>query len=116
MPTRIDPSQRYKAELRRLVRKYPAVLNEVDKFLSTLENDERPGDKIPNVGYDVYKVRLKNPSAGMGKSGGFRVIYYVRLADHIVLLTIYSKSQQSDISAEQLRRIIEEYIPPSVSE
>jgi mRNA-degrading endonuclease RelE of RelBE toxin-antitoxin system len=116
MPQRIDPSQRYKAELKRLVRKYTAVLNEVDKFLSALESDQRPGDKIPNVGYDVYKVRLKNPSAGRGKSGGFRVIYYVRLADHVILLTIYSKLQQSDISPEQLRRIIDEYIPPDESE
>ncbi|MBC7812433.1 MAG: type II toxin-antitoxin system RelE/ParE family toxin [Burkholderiales bacterium] len=95
-----------------MARKYPAVLNEVDGFLIALENDERPGDKIPSVGYDVYKVRLKNASAGRGKSGGFRVIYYIRLEDHVILLTIYSKSQQSDISAEQLRRIIEEYITP----
>jgi mRNA-degrading endonuclease RelE of RelBE toxin-antitoxin system len=54
----------------------------------------------------VYKVRLKNPSASKGKSGGFRAIYYVQLADLVVLLTIYSKTEQVDIPAEAIQDII----------
>ncbi|MBC7812435.1 MAG: type II toxin-antitoxin system RelE/ParE family toxin [Burkholderiales bacterium] len=116
MTTKVNVPPPFLSKLKRLERKYQAVSTEVDNLIARLESDERPGDKIPSVGYDVYKVRLKNPSAGKGKSGGFRVIYYIQLADQVILLTIYSKSQQSDISAEQLRRIIEEYIPPDASE
>ena len=46
---------------------------------------------------------------GMGKSGGVRVIYTVILKHGaIVLLTIYSKSEQDSIPANILRKIAEE--------
>jgi mRNA-degrading endonuclease RelE of RelBE toxin-antitoxin system len=57
----------------------------------------------------TYKVRLPNPSAGRGKRGGFRVVYYIKRADIVLMLTIYNKTQRSDIAPEQIRRIIEEY-------
>ena len=45
----------------------------------------------------------------MGKRGGVRVIYTVRLKHGaIVLLTIYSKSAQENIPAHILRQIAEE--------
>ena len=44
-----------------------------------------------------------------GKSGGYRLIYYLKTSTHILLLTTYSKSEQDDVSAEDLRDIIEEY-------
>jgi mRNA-degrading endonuclease RelE of RelBE toxin-antitoxin system len=77
-----------------------------------LEAGKRPGDKIPDIGHDVYKVRLANPSAQRGKSGGFRVIYYVQVADSVFLLKIYSKTEQNDISADDIRRIVQELLPP----
>ncbi|MBZ0321375.1 MAG: type II toxin-antitoxin system RelE/ParE family toxin [Anaerolineae bacterium] len=110
MATKVDYAARFEGELRRLRRKYKGMTDELAGLVALLKDDERPGDKIPQVGYDVYKVRLKNPSAGKGKSGGFRVIYYVRLADAVVLLTIYSKTQQTDIAIAEIRRVIEEYI------
>jgi hypothetical protein len=39
-----------------------------------LKAGQLPGDQIPNLAHNVYKVRLPNRSAGKGKSGGFRVI------------------------------------------
>lgn len=98
---------RFIKELKRLERKYPQVLDEVDALIRQLELGERPGDKISGVGYDAYKVRLRNPSAKRGKSGGFRVIYFVCLGDEIFLLSIYFKNQQEDISIDEIRRAIE---------
>jgi mRNA-degrading endonuclease RelE of RelBE toxin-antitoxin system len=112
MPTTVSIPDPFQKELKRLSRKYPQVLDAVETLISTLESDQRPGDKIPHVGYDVYKVRLRNPSAGRGKSGGFRVIYFVQLADSVVLLTIYSKTAQTDISPEEIRRVLQEILPP----
>jgi PPOX class probable F420-dependent enzyme len=80
----------------------------VKKLANQLQAGEHPGDKVPGVGYDVYKVRLPNPSAGRGKSGGFRVIYYVQVADRILLLTIYSKTEQADVTADEIRAVIAE--------
>jgi mRNA-degrading endonuclease RelE of RelBE toxin-antitoxin system len=75
-----------------------------------LAADERPGDKIPGVGYDAYKARLKNPSAGKGKSGGFRVIYFVEIANSVYLLTIYSKSEAVDVPAGEIKRLRNEIL------
>jgi mRNA-degrading endonuclease RelE of RelBE toxin-antitoxin system len=112
MPSKVIFPAPFKKDLRKLSRKYPAVLDELERLSLELQADERPGDKIPNVGYDVYKVRLKNPSAQKGKSGGFRVIYYIYVVDKVYYLSIYSKSQQIDISPEEIRAIIEEILPP----
>lgn len=111
MATRIGYSVPFRKEFKRRARRYSQVVTEVAALAAQLERDERPGDKIPHVGYDVYKVRLKNPSAGRGKSGGFRVIYYIHLADYVLLVTIYSKSEYDDMTTDRLRRIIEESIP-----
>lgn len=67
MPTKVDIPLVVERELKRLKRKYPSVTTEVRKLVIQLENDERPGDQIPGVGYDVFKVRLVNPSANRGK-------------------------------------------------
>lgn len=109
MTPKVEFAPYFLKDLKRLKRKYSQVTDVVEELVKALENGEQPGDKIPNVGYDVYKVRLKNPSAGRGKSGGFRVIYYVQLADFVILVTIYSKSQQADFPAERLRKIIDEF-------
>src|SRR5690349_16334453 len=102
-------SNQFLKELRRILRKYPQVEHEVDSLLEQLKQGERPGDKIPNVGYDVYKVRLRNPSANRGKRGGLRAIYYFELEEQIVMVTIYSKTEQTDVSITLLRQIIEDY-------
>lgn len=56
----------------------------------------------------VYKVRLANRDASRGKSGGYRVIYYLPTDDLTLLLTIYSKTDQSDIVADEIRRILDD--------
>lgn len=64
------------------------------------------GDLIPGSG-GCRKIRWVRP--GMGKRGGVRVIYTLRLDRHaVVLLTIYSKSAQDTIPASVLRAILEE--------
>lgn len=75
-----------------------------------LRKGETPGDRIQGLLYRVYKVRLKNSDSQRGKSGGYRVIYYLETEDQTVLLTIYSKSDQSDLPIEFIRRTIEDYL------
>lgn len=52
---------------------------------------------------------MKNSDAQRGKSGGYRVIYYLKIAENIILITIYSKSDQGDISKKIVQQIIEGY-------
>lgn len=113
MPTVVNISPEAQKDVKSLKRKYPAVISQLRQLIDQLENDERPGDKVPGVGHDVYKVRLTNPSAQRGKSGGFRVIYYVQPVDSVFLLRVYSKTEQDDIRAEEIRRVVAAVLPPT---
>lgn len=44
------------------------------------------------------------------KSGGDRVLYDLETQEQVILLTIYSKSDQNDIQSNSIRRIIEDYL------
>jgi hypothetical protein len=58
--TKVTFSDLFINQLDRLDRKYPLIEVVVSELVEKLEAGERPGDKIPNVGYDVYKEGLKN--------------------------------------------------------
>ncbi len=98
----------FKRRLGRLERKYRKTIDEVERLITRLEQGERPGDRIPGVGCAVYKVRLPNRAARRGKSGGFRVIYYAQFSDRVTLLTIYSKTDDTDISSAEIRGLVQE--------
>jgi hypothetical protein len=62
------------------------------------------GDVIPGGG-GLRKVRMGG--AGRGKQGGFRVVYTLMVNRTVALLLDgYSKSQQDDLSADELARLI----------
>ncbi|MDE2821434.1 MAG: type II toxin-antitoxin system RelE/ParE family toxin [Chloroflexota bacterium] len=108
MPTTVKYHPLFGKQLERLERKYRRMTDEVDGLLVQLEQGERPGQRIPRVSYAVYKVRLPNRAARRGKSGGFRVIYYAQIEDIVTLLTIYSKSEEVDISIGEIQQLARE--------
>jgi len=75
---------------------------------------ERPamGQLIVGSG-GLRKIRWR--SQGRGKRGGVRIIYYWAVSSHqLLMLLIYPKSRQADLTAEQIRilkSIIEETYP-----
>ncbi len=95
--------------LKYLAKKYHHVRQDIEPFLQQLEVGKTPGDQVPGVKYTVYKVRIKNSDVSKGKSGGYRVIYYVKTAKKIILLAIYAKTEQVDIPAEEIRRMVEDF-------
>ena len=54
-------------------------------------------------------MRAKNSNIQKGKSGGYRIIYLLESKTSILLLTIYSKSEQEDITTEQVKRILDNF-------
>jgi len=70
------------------------------------------GDLIPGGG-GLRKIRWS--AQGRGKRGGVRVIYYwAVIQDRILMLLMYAKNIQDDLTAKQLkvlRKIIEEEYP-----
>jgi mRNA-degrading endonuclease RelE of RelBE toxin-antitoxin system len=95
--------------LKYLAKKYKNVRQDVKPFVEQLEADETPGDQVPGVKYTVYKVRIKNSDISKGKSGGYRVIYYLKTSKKIILLAIYAKTEQVDIPVDEIRRMVEDF-------
>lgn len=105
----VEASPTFNKNLRTLAKKYRSIRNDIQPVIEQLEQGDLPGDQIPEIGYAVFKLRIRNSDAQKGKSGGYRLIYYVKTAMAIILLTIYTKSEQVDIAADDIRSIIAEY-------
>ena len=101
-------AEAFKRQLRRLSRKYRRIRSDVTPILEQLDAGEYPGDQIPGTGYTLYKVRAPNRDAKCGTRGGYRIIYYLQTEDDVLLVAIYSKTEQSDISADEIRKILQE--------
>ncbi|NJM19585.1 MAG: type II toxin-antitoxin system RelE/ParE family toxin [Richelia sp. RM1_1_1] len=105
----VEAAPTFQRNLRTLVKKYRSIRNDVQPIIEQLEGGELPGDQISGIGYEVFKLRVKNSDIQKGKSGGYRLIYYVKTATGIILLTIYTKSEQADIAADDIKNIIFDY-------
>lgn len=75
--------------------------DEYQKFQAYLLENHELGDFIPNTG-GCQKIRWKLESNNKGKSGGVRVIYYVRSAKgKIYLITMYSKNEKDNLNEKE---------------
>jgi mRNA-degrading endonuclease RelE of RelBE toxin-antitoxin system len=106
---KVEATLTFKRNLKNLGKKYRSIRNDIEPVIQQLQNGELPGNQISGIGYKVFKLRVKNSDIAKGKSGGYRLIYYCQTATGIVLLTIYTKSEQADIAAENIKRIISQY-------
>jgi mRNA-degrading endonuclease RelE of RelBE toxin-antitoxin system len=103
---RVAFTPEFKRNLRQLAKKYRHIKSDLQPILDQLVNGGKPGDQVPGVRFEVFKVRAKNSDAGKGKSGGYRLIYLVKCASERILVTVYSKTEQADIAADKIRQII----------
>ena len=80
--------------------------DEYRELQKVLMNKPETGIIIPGSG-GLRKVRWRAP--GRGKRGGYRVIYYARLKQGVILmLTMYPKNVAENIPAHVLRQIRKE--------
>lgn len=106
---KVEATLTFKRNLKNLGKKYRSIRNDIEPVIQQLQNGELPGNQISGIGYKVFKLRVKNSDIAKGKSGSYRLIYYCQTATSIILLTIYTKSEQADIAAEDIKRIISQY-------
>lgn len=81
MNYKIEVTDRFEKEIRKLLKKFPSLKNEYAEFITTLKNDPLTGTPIGN---DCYKIRIAIASKGRGKSGGARIITHVYVAGKTV--------------------------------
>jgi mRNA-degrading endonuclease RelE of RelBE toxin-antitoxin system len=106
MSIKVVFTDRFQRDIRRLSKRYRSIRIDLQSLLEQLETGELPGEQISDINYVVFKVRVKNSNIQKGKSSGYRVIYYSKTSDQILLLTIYPKSDQSSIDVSEVREVI----------
>ena len=95
----------FEKKLKRLAKKHKSLKTDLLDLANQLE--ENPTFGTP-IGKECYKIRLAITSKGKGKSGGARIITYVRILNNTVfLMDIYDKSEQSTITDKELQLLID---------
>ena len=102
----IQLTSEFQRKLKALAKKYRKIQTDLQPILEQLQIGAFLGNQIPDIGFVVIKVRLKNSDSQKRKSGDYRLIYWIVSPEVIVLLDIYSKSDQSDIEVDEIRQII----------
>jgi addiction module RelE/StbE family toxin len=105
---RIDFTPEFKRNLRGLAKKYRQINLDIQPVIERLQNGEIIGDQITGLHLTLYKLRIQNRDIQRGKSSGYRLIYWLKAPDYIVLVTVYSKLDQGDITARMIKRILKE--------
>jgi hypothetical protein len=95
-------------QAKRLSKKYLSLKNDLTILIESLADEPEQGKPLGN---NFYKIRLAIGSKNKGKSGGARIIAYVKITDTTVYLTsIYDKGEKSTITDKELA-IIFKLIP-----
>ena len=92
--------------LKPLTKRYRKIQSDLQPIIEQLQNGNLVGDQITGLDFTIFKVRAKNSDIPTGKSGGYRLIYQVVSPELILLLLIYAKSDQADVTVEEIEDAI----------
>jgi mRNA-degrading endonuclease RelE of RelBE toxin-antitoxin system len=108
MSYKIELTDNFKREAKKLNKKYPSLRSEIETLGKHLAKDPMIGDPLGN---NVYKIRLSIASKNKGKSGGARIISFVKIIQQTVfLLSIYSKGERSTITNMEIQELLKDYL------
>ena len=111
MKNKVIPSEFFIARFKKLKRKFPSLIDEVNELEKNLLDNPHLGT---NLGANLFKIRLSSKSKDGGKSGGFRVVTFLveesKNGFNIFLITIYDKSSESNIPKKLLIQIVKEIL------
>ncbi|MEO5947170.1 MAG: type II toxin-antitoxin system RelE/ParE family toxin [Chitinophagaceae bacterium] len=100
----ISRTDEFSKHLKQLAKKYPSLKKDYEQLLVSLSKNPQEGTSL---GQSCYKVRWRISSKQAGKSGGARVITYVKIEKkHITLLDVYDKADKESISEKELAALI----------
>ena len=93
-------------DVKRLFKKYKQLPADLKALKKELFENPKSGVELGNR---CYKIRLANSSIPIGKSGGFRIIYYhIDTNDNLYLMSMYSKNELENIDDKVILQILKE--------
>ena len=108
-PIIVEFTPKTERNIKVLAKKYSHIYSDIQPVIDQLESGDIIGDQIPGTDYTVFKVRVKNSDIQKGKRSGYRIVYNLKTNTYIIIVTIYSKLNQSDISVKDIKRILKEF-------
>ncbi|MCP4361336.1 MAG: type II toxin-antitoxin system RelE/ParE family toxin [Chloroflexi bacterium] len=99
----------FKRSVKKLKRRYSHIKDDVREGVELLLQIPRLGVIVPGSG-GIRKVRLPNRDAKRGKSGGYRLLYYLEdnESQTLYLLFVYSKSDRANVTRRELKQLLDE--------
>jgi len=108
MSYKIELTDNFKKEAKKLIKKYASLRSEIIELGKELAENPTLGTPLGN---DVYKIRLSIASKNKGKSGGARIISFVKIINETVyLLSIYNKGDRDNISDKEIEELLKDYL------
>jgi hypothetical protein len=107
MPTsnlQIIKADAYNKAIKKLKKRFPHIENDIDLFFEQISTLDELGIHLGN---NVYKARIANSDKNSGKSGGYRLISYLKIINNeIYLLFVYDKSDYENIKESDIDAIV----------
>jgi mRNA-degrading endonuclease RelE of RelBE toxin-antitoxin system len=110
VPIEIRLTPDFRKQVRKLEKRYRKIQSDLQPILMQIQLGEIIGDRLQGIDAEVFKVRIRNSDVNRGKSGGYRMIYWLKLPECVVLLDIYSKSDRDDVEINIIQNIINEFV------
>lgn len=102
----VELSPNFKREAKRLIKRYASLKSELAALFNELEENPTLGTPLGN---NVYKIRIAIASKGKGKSGGARIMSFVKVTKTTVLLfSIYNKGDQNNFSDADIMNLLKQ--------
>jgi mRNA-degrading endonuclease RelE of RelBE toxin-antitoxin system len=100
----INTSENFDRAAKKLAKKYPSLIKDLLALKQVLITNPIEGTPL---GQNCYKIRVNISSKNKGKSGGGRVITYVKIEKKkITLLDIYDKADKENITEKELSSLL----------
>jgi mRNA-degrading endonuclease RelE of RelBE toxin-antitoxin system len=97
----------FKRSVKQLARRFRHVKDDVRGAVQVLLQSPTLGVTIPGSA-GIRKLRVRNTDLAKGKSGGYRLLYWVQEQPTatIYLLLLYSKSDRDDVTRQDLQQLL----------
>lgn len=96
----------FEKQLKKLAKKYPSIKSDIANLTTSLRENPLQGVEVLT---NCYKVRFSIKSKGKGKSGGGRLITLIKIEhEHVLLISIYDKSEKETIPIHTLEYLIKD--------
>ena len=99
----VIPMGRFKRDVKQLAKKYRHIKDDLKELENILTSKPKAGQAIPKLKGLIYKIRVRNRDILKGKSGGYRVIYYLDEINRIIfMVTVYVKGEKENIRLNEI--------------